>query len=335
MDGGSGGRMRALLAGLCLLACAGAPALAEETCPGNPDAIGTSRTITVDPATLPLIGTIQYHATVPLNDHEVVLTFDDGPLPPYSERILDILKENCVKVTYFLVGTMARNYPWVVRRIYNDGHTIGTHSNNHPFGFANLSPARLEGEVDGGIASVQAAVGDAQAVSPYFRIPGLSRSDKVENYLESKSLAVWSADEVADDWFRGITPDQIVARAMRRIEEKDHRGVLLLHDIHPATVMALPKLLKELKEGGYRIVQVVAPGERPKSVPELAAPAVAHEAWPRPVKASATTKVHHAARVLHHKKKLRLARKHREAEREQPPVVSHVSAERGLWPHEY
>jgi peptidoglycan/xylan/chitin deacetylase (PgdA/CDA1 family) len=326
--------MRALLAGLCLLACAGSQAVAES-CPGNPDAIGTSRTITVDPATLPLIGTIQYHATVPLNDHEVVLTFDDGPVPAYSERILETLKENCVKATYFLVGSMARAYPWMVRRIYNDGHTIGTHSNNHPFGFARLAMPRLESEVEGGIASVQAAAGDAAAVSPFFRIPGLSRSTEVENYLGSKSLAVWSADEVADDW-RGISADEIVRRAMRRIEEKDHRGVLLLHDIHPATALALPKLLKELKDGGYHIVQVIAPGERPKTVPELAAPVVTHEAWPRIVKTIARTKRnHHAARVLRHHKKLRLARKHHEVRNDKPPVADFANVAQISRPYEY
>ena len=106
-------------AAICLaLGVIAGPALAGS-CPGNPNAIGTSRTITVDPSDLPRIGTMQYRATLPLNDHEVVITFDDGPLPPYTNRILDTLAENCVKVTYFLVGTMARGYPDAVRRIYN------------------------------------------------------------------------------------------------------------------------------------------------------------------------------------------------------------------------
>ncbi len=77
---------------------------------------------------------------------------------------------------------------------------------------------------------------------------------------------------------------------MRRIEAKNHRGVLLLHDIHPATVMALPALLEELKTHGYKIVQAVSTGERPKSLPVPAEPAVAEtDSWPRVTKASATT----------------------------------------------
>ena len=99
-------------------------------------------------------------------------------------------------------------------------------------------------------------------------------------------LAVWSADEVADDWYKGVTAQQIVRKAMSRIEAKDHRGVLLLHDIHPATAMALPTLLGELKAKGYKIVQAVPAGERPKSVPEPAGPMVADGGWPRLVKTS-------------------------------------------------
>jgi peptidoglycan/xylan/chitin deacetylase (PgdA/CDA1 family) len=274
-----------------VLVAAALPAYAAESCPGNPDAIGTSRTMTVDPQVLPRIGTMQYGTSLPLDDHEVVLTFDDGPLPPYTNRILDILAANCVKVDYFLVGQMAKAYPEVVRRIYNSGHIIGTHSLHHPLTFNRLGEAALDAEVEGGIAAVDAAVGDPKAVAPFFRIPGLYRSQTADDYLASKSLAVFSADEVADDWHHGITPRQIVAIAMRRIEAKGHRGILLLHDIHPATVMALPLLLKELKEKGYKIVQAVPTGDRPPSVPEREKPTVASGGWPRvvPAEAPATT----------------------------------------------
>ena len=85
---------------------------------------------------------MQYKQTLPLNDHEVVLTFDDGPIPPYSNIILDTLDPQCVKATYFMVGEMAHAYPAIVRRIYNAGMTIGTHSQHHPFGFERLSMQR-------------------------------------------------------------------------------------------------------------------------------------------------------------------------------------------------
>jgi len=253
-----------------------------EPCPGNPDALGTSRVLAISPGEFSRIGSMQYSQTLPLNDHEVVLTFDDGPIPPYSNAILDTLASQCVKVTYFLVGEMAQANPWIVRRIYNAGHTIGTHSQNHPYRFQRLSLPRIEQQIDGGIASVDAALGDPKALSPFFRIPGLGRTEAIEDYLASKSLVTWSADVVADDW-KHIGANEIVKRAMRRLEEKG-RGILLLHDIHPATVLALPTLLKELKERGYHVVQVVAAGEHPESVPELlASPDSAKEAWPRVV----------------------------------------------------
>ena len=205
---------------------------------------------------------MQYKQTLPLNDHEVVITFDDGPLPPYSNVILDTLASQCVKVTYFLVGQMAHAYPSVVRRIYNDGHTIGTHSQDHPLAFQRLSLQRVEHEVDDGIASIDTAIGDAKAVSPFFRIPGLGRSKTADHFLASRSLVTWSADVVADDWFRHQRAT-IVQRALQRLEHKG-RGILLLHDIHPATVMALPTLLKELKAHGFHVVQVVPAGDRPE-----------------------------------------------------------------------
>ena len=290
--------MRGLIA-FAMLAAAAAPAVADESCPGNPDAIGISRTITVDPASLPLIGSMQYKKTLPLEDHEVVLTFDDGPIPPSSERVLDTLRANCVKATYFLVGEMARAYPWLVRRIYNEGHTIGTHSETHPLALDRKGMPRIEHEIDAGFDSVKAAAGDARAVSPYFRVPGLARSKAMEDYLAEKSIAVWSADEVADDWFHGISAEQIARRAISRIEAHDHRGVLLLHDIHPATALALPAILKELKARGYRIVQVIAPGDRPASVPELPVPVAKSEPLPRIIKASASTHRHQLRHALH------------------------------------
>src|SRR4029453_18670934 len=151
---------------LCVLALAGAniPAVAAE-CPGNPDALGTSRVVTLSFDQLSQVGSMQYRGILPLKDHEVVLTFDDGPLPPYTNVILDTLASQCVKATYFVVGQMARSYPYLVRRLYNAGHTVGTHSLDHPFAFERLALARVKQEVEGGIAYVDAALA----------IPGRSR----------------------------------------------------------------------------------------------------------------------------------------------------------------
>jgi peptidoglycan/xylan/chitin deacetylase (PgdA/CDA1 family) len=287
-------------------------ASAAEPCPGNPDALGTSRILAISPGEFARIGSMQYTQKLPLDDHEVVITFDDGPIPPYTNVVLDTLASQCVKATYFLVGEMARAYPSIVRRIYNAGHTIGTHSQNHPFAFQRLTVQNAERQVESGIESVDAALGDPKALSPFFRIPGLGRTGALESYLASKSLVTWSADVVADDW-KHIGAREIVRRAMRRLEEKG-RGILLLHDIHPATALALPVLLKELKEHGYRVVQVVAAGEHPQSVPELSAsPDVNKEGWPRVVKSGESRETPTKVALRHRVKKVISGKRRRPA----------------------
>src|SRR3954454_7487629 len=118
--------------GLGLLTCFPAQQAFAADCPGHPDALGTSRTLVVDPKQHPRIGTMQYAETLPLRDHEVVLTFDDGPLPRNSNKILAILASQCVKATFFAIGRMAQAYPAVVRKLVEAGHSVGPHSQNHP-----------------------------------------------------------------------------------------------------------------------------------------------------------------------------------------------------------
>jgi hypothetical protein len=110
-------------AALCvgLVVCIAAQTVAAADCPGHPDALGTSRTIVVDPQAHPRIGTMQYPETLPLEDHEVVLTFDDGPLPRNSNQVLEILASQCVKATFFTIGRMALAYPEGVRKLRDAG----------------------------------------------------------------------------------------------------------------------------------------------------------------------------------------------------------------------
>ena len=238
----------------------------------NPNALGTSRVLAVDPQDYPRLGTIQYSRSLPLEDHEVVLTFDDGPLPPYSNRVLDVLAENCVKATYFIIGRMARGYPDLLKRIRAEGHTIGNHSQNHPLAFEKMPIDAVVSEIEQGAASIAATLGERRPPSPFFRIPGLLRAKEVENYLQSRGLATFSADVVADDW-RHINGSEVVRRAITRLDERG-KGILLLHDIQPATALALPELLRQLKAKGYRVVHVVPRGAVPplRDVPVAAAP---------------------------------------------------------------
>ena len=172
-----------------------------DDCPGHPDALGTSRTLVVDPREHPRIGTMQYGETLPLEDGEVVLTFDDGPLPRYSNQVLDILAAQCVKATFFMVGRMAQAYPEGVRKMRDAGHTIGTHSQNHPLSFHRMPLEQAKQEIDDGIASIAAALGDgsrAGAVLPDSRPAARRRRSKTIS--PSQGIQTWSADFPADDW---------------------------------------------------------------------------------------------------------------------------------------
>jgi peptidoglycan/xylan/chitin deacetylase (PgdA/CDA1 family) len=242
----------------------GLPAGQAADCPGHADAIGTSRTLAVDPREHPRVGSMQYPETLPLRDHEVVLTFDDGPLPRNSNQVLQILADNCVKATFFIIGQQALANPEGVRKYVAAGHSIGTHSQTHPLKFERMPIEQIRKQIEDGIASTSAALSDPGMLAPFFRFPGLLRSDAAEEYLASRGIMVWSTDFLADDWHR-ISPSRVAELAIKRLEASG-KGILLLHDIQARTVAALPKILQEMKARGYRIVHVVpATPQQPKT----------------------------------------------------------------------
>jgi peptidoglycan/xylan/chitin deacetylase (PgdA/CDA1 family) len=232
-------------------------------CPGNPSALGTSRILSIDPLERPKLGLSNYEDTLPLRDHEVVLTFDDGPLPPSTIMILDTLAAECVKATFFVVGEMARAHPNLVQRAYMEGHTIGTHTEHH-LHLNRLPAAYAAKEILDGIASVQKVLGGAGFAAPFFRFPYLDDSDTAEAIALKHGLSIWSADVYASDWLL-VTPEKVAANAIGRLERRK-KGILMLHDIHKRTALALPAILSELKSRGYHIVHVVpAGGDHPQT----------------------------------------------------------------------
>jgi peptidoglycan/xylan/chitin deacetylase (PgdA/CDA1 family) len=225
---------------------------------------------------------------LPLDDHEVVLTFDDGPLPPHTEHVLQILASECVKATYFMVGQMAAAHPNWARKVAEAGHTVGTHSFSHPLTFHRMPLAKAQQEIDQGFEAVQAALGPDHKVAPFFRYPGLLHQANSEAYLAERGIMAWSADFPGDDWKRRITPKEIVRRSLSRLEARG-RGILLLHDIHKVTVAALPTLLAELKARGFKVVHVVpAPAPSEALVADAAIADPGKAALLKPVAATAT-----------------------------------------------
>src|SRR5262245_7810600 len=104
-------------------------AIANEC--SNPKALGTSRTLAVNPQAFPKVGKAQHQETLPLKNREVVLTFDDGPSAPYTDMVLEALAAECVKATFFVLGSNAVDDPELVARVAQEGHSIGTHAFNH------------------------------------------------------------------------------------------------------------------------------------------------------------------------------------------------------------
>jgi peptidoglycan-N-acetylglucosamine deacetylase len=249
------------------------------SCPGNENALGTSRVIQLNPLEHRQLGLFDHGEALPLEDHEVVLTFDDGPIPPYTSKVLDALAAECVKANFFVVGQMAKAHPALLKREFAEGHVIGTHTEHHPH-MRRLSDTEAGKEISGAIDSVNQVLG-GQYAAPFFRFPYLEESRGKEGVALWLGLSTWTTDFHASDWAK-ITPEEVVARAMERLEHRG-KGILMLHDIHDRTAKALPLMFEAFKKKGYKVVLVTpAKGEH------LAEPAKAEhkeaaartEAWP-------------------------------------------------------
>jgi peptidoglycan/xylan/chitin deacetylase (PgdA/CDA1 family) len=237
------------------------PAAADtepQPCPGNPDALSTSRVITVDAATTPRVGRKHFPDTLPLADNEVVLTFDDGPSPGTTAAVLDALKRECVLATFFLIGRSAAAHPDLAKRELAEGHTVAHHTFGHPL-LDRLRPDRAEADIDRGFAAVdQALYGDSAKPprTPFFRFPGFASTPHLLDRLAARNVVVFGADLWASDW-KAMSPDQELSLVLARLEE-NRGGIVLFHDTRRQTAAMLPDFLRSLKMQGYRVVHIVA-----------------------------------------------------------------------------
>jgi peptidoglycan-N-acetylglucosamine deacetylase len=226
-----------------------------ENCPNNPDALGTSRVMKVSSAQGP-VGLVSYKKTLDLQDKEVVLTFDDGPIPQRTPAVLAALAKECVKATFFTVGTMAGAYPKLVQAEAEAGHSIGTHTWSHRYLTQKRNRNVAQYQIGGGLHAAHVALGDQKdSLSPFFRFPELNHNKRLDAFVAKSGLISMSVDIVADDWLL-ITPKEVLKRTLARLEQRG-RGIILMHDIHNRTVVMLPELLRELKQRGYKVVHIV------------------------------------------------------------------------------
>ncbi|MGA7219223.1 MAG: polysaccharide deacetylase family protein [Candidatus Sulfotelmatobacter sp.] len=181
----------------------------------------------------------------------VALTFDDGPDPVDTPRLLDLLREKGVKATFFVVGKRADEHPEIVRRAWAEGHLIGNHTWSHYSLFCFLMPRRLRAEIERCTESVRLSCG----VRPrLFRSPVGLRHPLLEPYLKDAGLEYVS--------WTIRTRDTLTANSSvlaRRILSKAASGdIILLHDRLPggtdAMLEALPRVIDELRRRGFEFV---------------------------------------------------------------------------------
>ena len=226
-------------------------------CPRK-DALGTSRVLVVDATTSPRVGLKSFPQTLPLRDHEVVLTFDDGPWPGTTPKVLAALAHECVLATFFLIGRTAAEHPEMVRRIAGLGHTIGHHTWSHP----NLRYMKPDADVvaiDKGIAAVETALHGTPAITPttpFFRFPYFESTPATLDLLQKRGIVVFGADLWASDW-NPMTPKAELKLLTERLQIA-RKGIILLHDPKAQTATMLPAFLRYLRDNHYRIVHVVS-----------------------------------------------------------------------------
>ena len=219
--------------------------------------LGTSRILGVDAATTPRVGLKNFPQTLPLGDHEVVLTFDDGPWPPTTPLVLAALARECVRATFFLIGKPASEHPELVRRIAAEGHTIGHHTWLHR-SLKQIKPSETTEEIDRGIAAVEMALhGKATTVpsTPFFRFPGFESTPATLELLQSRGIVVFGTDLWASDW-DSMTPKEELKLITDRLKIAG-RGIILFHDPKARTATMLPAFLRYLRDNHYRVVHLV------------------------------------------------------------------------------
>jgi peptidoglycan/xylan/chitin deacetylase (PgdA/CDA1 family) len=249
--------MKALATGV-LAATAWAAAAAAD-CPRE-GTLGISRILRVDAASTPRVGLKSFPETLPLWDHEVVLTFDDGPWPPTTPKVLAALARECVQATFFLIGKPASEHPALVRRIAAEGHTIGHHTWIHR-SLMRIKPGETAEEIDRGISADEMALhGIATTVpsTPFFRFPGFESTAATLDLLQSRGIVVFGADLWASDW-NPMTPDQELKLIISRLRVA-RKGIILFHDSQRRTADMLPAFLRYLRDNDYRVVHLVPTG---------------------------------------------------------------------------
>ena len=228
----------------------------------NPNALGVSRVVQIDTTGGPGFGMEHFKTHDFLNDHEVVLTFDDGPWLNTTPLVLKALAEQCVRATFFPIGLHATYYPEILKQVAEAGHTVGSHTMSHK-NLAKKTAEEAKAEIESGMSAVRAALGGP--IAPFFRFPALQHPPEMVTYLGERNVAILSADFDSFD-FKIHKPEQVTKSVMDKLA-KHGKGIILMHDFQKATAQALPQILAKLKAGGYKVVHMV-PKDALRTLPQ-------------------------------------------------------------------
>ena len=210
-------------------------------------------------------GIVISEAKLPPEKKVIALTFDDGPWPNTTAKVLDILKKNRIKSTFFVVGQNVKNYPDLTKQIVADGHVIANHTWHHWYHNMNAQAAAYEVANTGDIIYQTTGVRTS-----LFRPPGGIMNNGVAAYAKNNKYAVimWSADSM--DYSRPAVP-----RLMNNIfREAKPGGIVLMHDgggDRSHTVKALPEIISRFRKQGYEFVTVPELLEMQDQHPQLTA----------------------------------------------------------------
>jgi peptidoglycan/xylan/chitin deacetylase (PgdA/CDA1 family) len=233
---------------------AATPTSAKAPC-ANPDALGIGRVVEIDTTGGPGFGFEHFKQLDFLRDKEVVLTFDDGPWPGNTPSVLKTLADECTTGIFFIIGKHATYYPEILKQVAAAGHTVGSHTWSHAaLTNKKLTEDQRKEEIEKGFSAVKWALGTSPA--PFFRFPALQHPPEMVTYLGTRNIAMFSCDLDSFD-FKARNPQQVIDVTMKKLD-KLGKGIILMHDFHKHTAEALPALLRKLKAGGYKVVQMKA-----------------------------------------------------------------------------
>jgi peptidoglycan/xylan/chitin deacetylase (PgdA/CDA1 family) len=222
----------------------------------KPGAMGLSRVVEIDTTGGPAFGFEHFKQYDFLREHEVVLTFDDGPWPENTPAVLKALADQCLKATFFEIGEHATWHPEISKMVAAAGMTIGSHTWSHKDLAKNPYAGDIEQakqEIEMGVSAVHAAVDGP--IAPFFRFPDLQQPPVLLSYLAERNIATFSTDIDSFD-FKMRQPEQVIKSVMSKLEKRG-KGIVLMHDFRHATGEAMPELLRQIKAAGFKVVHMV------------------------------------------------------------------------------